>query len=94
MDYEEFVRNIRKGGLDVKEFAELIKANPNSITNLNGKDNVPKNLAIIALLLGEMKDKKVPYKHLFEGLDIEKQKPRRKIGDKNLFKKKEDYQNS
>lgn len=89
MDYVELVRNIGKAGLDVKEFAELIKANPNSITNLNGKDSVPKNLAIIAVLLGELVDKKIPYRHLFDRLDIEKQKPRRDKKDKSLFKKKE-----
>lgn len=94
MDYEELVRNIGKAGLDVKEFAELIKANPNSITNLKSRDNVPKNLAIIALLLGELVDKKIPYQHLFNGLGIEKQKSRRKSNDENLFKKKGRGQNS
>ena len=52
MKYEEFTRNIGKAGLTIKEFAELIKANPNSMTNLAKKDNVPKNLAIIVAFLG------------------------------------------
>ena len=38
MNYEELTRNIAKAGLDIKEFAKLIKANPNSITNLKSKE--------------------------------------------------------
>ncbi|HIP51092.1 MAG TPA: XRE family transcriptional regulator [Campylobacterales bacterium] len=76
MDYEEFTRNIRKAGLTLKEFALLIKTNPNSITNLSKKEQMPKNLAIIAVLLGEMVDKGIKYKHLFEQMDIEPQKAR------------------
>ncbi len=88
MEYEELVRNIGKAGLTVKEFAELLKAKPNSITNLKSKGKVPKNLAIIAVLLGELVDKKVPYQHLFNDLEIEEQKARRDSKDDTLFKKK------
>lgn len=90
MNYEELTRNIAKAGLDIKEFAELIKANPNSITNLKSKEKMPKNLAIIVILLGEMVDKGLGYKHLFEKLDLEEQKARRKSDDETLFKKKEE----
>ena len=87
MDYEELVRNIGKAGLTIKEFAELIKANPNSITNLSNKEKkVPKNLAIIAMLLGELVDNQIDYKPLFEKLDLESQKAR----VKNTFGKKKD----
>jgi hypothetical protein len=87
MKYEELIRNIGKAGLTATEFAKLIKANSNSITNLKSKGKVPKNLAIIATLLGEMVDKKIPYQHLFDGLELEEQKARRKSDDKTLFKK-------
>lgn len=90
MEYEELVRNIGKAGLTVKEFAELLKARPNSITNLKSKGKVPKNLAIIAVLLGELVDKKVPYQHLFNDLEIKEQKARRESNDKTLFKAKEE----
>lgn len=88
MNYEELTRNIAKAGLDIKEFAELIKANPNSITNLKSKEKMPKNIAVIAVLLGEMVDKGLEYKHLFGKLDLEEQKARRKSDDDTLFKKK------
>jgi plasmid maintenance system antidote protein VapI len=86
MNYEELIRNIGKAGLKINSFAELIKTNKNSITNLSGKDNVPKHLAIIATLLGEMVDKDVEYKHLFEKMDLEPQKAR---GKGSFSKKKE-----
>ena len=88
MNYEELKRNIRKAGLDIKDFAELIKVNPNSITNLKSKEKMPKNTAVIAVLLGEMVDKGLEYKHLFEKLDLREQKARRKSDDETLFKKK------
>jgi hypothetical protein len=89
MKYEELIRNIGKAGLDVKQFADLIKANPNSITNLSLKDVMPKNIAIIAVLLGELVDKGIEYKPLFEKMDLKEQKARRKSDDKTLFKKKD-----
>ena len=76
MKYKELTRNIGKVGLTIKEFAQLIKANPNSITNLATKKSVPKNLAVIVVLLGELVDKGLPYKHLFEKMDLEPQKAR------------------
>lgn len=88
MNYKELVRNIGKAGLTIKQFAELIKAKPNSITNLKNKEDIPKNLAIISVLLGELVDKKLPYEHLFEDLDIKNQKRRREPSDETLFKKK------
>ena len=87
MNYEESTRNIAKAGLDIKEFAELIKANPNSITNLKSKKKIPKNIGIIAVLLGEMKEAKLPFKDYLNSLDLEEQKARRKSDDKTLFKK-------
>jgi plasmid maintenance system antidote protein VapI len=89
MNYEELIRNIGKAGLDIKEFAELIKANPNSITNLKSKKKIPKNIGIIAVLLGEMKEAKLPFKDFLNSLDLEEQKARRKSNDETLFKKKE-----
>jgi hypothetical protein len=86
MNYTELKRNVGKAGLNMKEFAELIKASTNSITNLATKESVPKHLAIIATLLGEMVDKGVEYKYLFEKMDLEPQKAR----GKGSFTKEDD----
>ena len=88
MNYDELIRNIGKAGLSIKEFAILLKVNPNSITNLKKKESVPKKLGIIAVLLGEIVDKGLDYKHLFEKLELEEQKARRKSDDETLFRKK------
>ena len=90
MNYEEFKRNVGKSGLSLREFALLIKASPNSITNLAKKeDKIPKNLAIISALLGELVDKGISYEPLFEKMDLEKQKPRRTDKNDVYFVKKE-----
>lgn len=76
MDYEELTRNVGKAGLTLKQFAHLLKMTPNSITNLKGKAVIPKHIAIIAVLLGEMVDKKVDYKGVLERVDIGSYKAR------------------
>ncbi len=86
MNYNEFKRNIGKAGLSLKEFAVLIKASPNSITNLASKEVMPKNLAIISVLLGELVDNDIEYRHLFEKMDLIKQKARVKEFGKKMRK--------
>lgn len=70
MDYKEFCRNIDKAGLKNEEFAELMKMNENSISNLKTKEEVPKHLAVIASLLGHMKDNNLDFMSIFDKLDI------------------------
>jgi len=84
MNYEEFTRNLGKAGLTSKSFADLLKYNRNSITNLSKKDEVPKHLAIIAVLLGEMKDKGVEFEPLIEKMDLQALKARGKEIQKSL----------
>lgn len=73
MDYAEFTRNIGKAGLKIGELANLLNVNPNSITNLKLKPEVPKHWAIIAVLLGEMKDNGLDYRPALEKLDLKRQ---------------------
>lgn len=47
MTYDEFKRQLGKAGLTAREFAYLIRLNPNSITNYARKGNVSSHLAII-----------------------------------------------
>ena len=97
MDYREFKRNIGKAGISVKRFAELIRCHPASITNLSQKgksEKIPKNLAIIAVLIGEMKDNGLHFEELLANLDIEANQGRHENGfncnrktDKHFTKK-------
>ncbi|MFD2631159.1 XRE family transcriptional regulator [Idiomarina piscisalsi] len=69
MEYDELKRQIGKAGLTNKEFAKLIRINPNSITNFK-KKSVPKNIAIIATLIAEMKEHRVDFKAVLNSFEI------------------------
>lgn len=71
MDYQEFSRHLGKAGLTIKAFAELLRMNRISISNLKQKGEVPMHLAVIAALLGEMVDKGVDYKPVLSRIEIE-----------------------
>jgi len=68
MPYLEFQRLIGKAGLTIKEFAELLEMNPNSITNYHKVGSVPSHIAIIISLLSTMKDKGLDFYEIFEKL--------------------------
>ena len=76
MTYEEFKCELGKAGLTVREFAELIRMNPNSVTNCSMKGVVPSQLAVIAALMGEMHERKVDFRYVLARIEIEPKKPR------------------
>jgi hypothetical protein len=76
MTYEEFQCELGKAGLTAREFATLIRMNPNSVTNCAMKGSVPAHLAIAAALMGEMNEHKVDFRRVFARIDIEAKKPR------------------
>ncbi|MBQ69390.1 DNA-binding protein [Candidatus Saccharibacteria bacterium] len=76
MTYNEFKRQLGKAGLSVKSFAELIKQNPNSITNYAAQGDVPPHLAIIAALMGHMADHALDYRVALSQVHFEASKPR------------------
>jgi len=76
MTYEEFQRHIGKAGLTIRQFAELIKMNSISLSNYGKKGEVPSHLAVIAVLLGEMAERKIDYRQILLQIDITPKKPR------------------
>jgi hypothetical protein len=76
MTYEEFQRQIGKAGLSKRKFAELIKMNPNSLTNYARAGEVPTHLAIISALLGALAENQIDYLKILEVIEIEPKKPR------------------
>lgn len=76
MTYGEFRRQVGKAGLTIKEFAELIKQTPNSISNHAAQGEVPPHLAIIASLMGDMADAKVDFRATLGRIEYEPSKPR------------------
>lgn len=76
MTYDEFHRHIGKAGLTLKEFAKLNRMNRVSLSNLAKKGEVPSHLAVIAALLGEMKDKGMDFREVLSRIDITPKKAR------------------
>jgi hypothetical protein len=76
MTYMEFYRQLGKAGLSIREFAELVKMNQNSVTNCAKRGAVPTHLAVISALLGEMGDHKIDFRAVLSKLDITAKKPR------------------
>ncbi len=76
LKYSEFKRQVAKAGLSLKEFSKLIKQSPTSISNYAKTDVVPSQLAIIAVLFAEMKERGIDYQGLIDALDLFERKPR------------------
>lgn len=57
MSYEEFCRWVRFAGLTLADFARLMCMHKNSLTNLGKTGRVPDHLAVIALLMAELKER-------------------------------------
>lgn len=76
MTYEEFLRQLGKAGLTVKEFAQLVRMNRVSISNNAKKGQVPSHLAVIACLMGEMAERRIDYREALSRIEIEPKKAR------------------
>lgn len=66
MPYEEFQRLVGKAGLSIKEFGLLLDMNPNSITNYKKTGKIPTSIAVIAILISDMKEDGVDFYPIFE----------------------------
>lgn len=56
MKYEEFKQQVKRSGLTLKAFANLLGINPISISNFKARGSVPDQLAIIATFMAEYKE--------------------------------------
>lgn len=76
MTYEEFRRQLGKAGVTAYQFADLIKMNPNSVTNCSQKGVVPSHLAVISALMGEMAENGLDFRFVLSKIDINPKQPR------------------
>ena len=78
MKYKDLKHNIRLSGLNITEFASIIKINPKSIFNLSKEEDkeVPKNIAIISTLFAEMAKNNIDFISPLEQITIQKHKSR------------------
>lgn len=76
MTYEAFLAELSQAGLTVRAFAELIGMNRNSVSNYASIGRVPSHLAVIAVLLSEMKGRGIGFESVLAKIDRTKKKPR------------------
>lgn len=76
MTYEEFRRQLGKAGVTAYQFADLIKMNPNSVTNCSQKGVVPSHLAVISALMGEMAENGLDFRAALSKIDIKSKRSR------------------
>lgn len=75
MIYGEFLAELGKAGLSVRAFADLIGMNPNSVSNY-ATGEVPRHLAVIAVLLAEMNVNGIDFQNAIERVCANRKKPR------------------
>lgn len=89
MTYDELAFYIHNSGMSIKEFADLLNMQPNSITNLKKEGTpIPKLLFAVALLVYKVNQLGGNAKEVLEPFEFEKIKPKRKSDEEGLFKKK------
>lgn len=76
MTYDEFLCQLDKAGLTIREFAETVKMNRNSVTNLAKQGEVPSHLAVIATLMGVLSDHRIEFLDSLAQIKIKPKKPR------------------
>lgn len=76
MTYDEFKRQVGKAGLTAKDFADLVKLNPNTITNYAQSGEVPPHLAIIVALMGEMAENNLDFRPVISKIKLDTKKTR------------------
>lgn len=76
MTYAEFQVELRRAGLSIGAFADLIGMKRNSVSNYAGATDVPQHLAVIAVLLAELTAADADFRPAFKRVGISPKKAR------------------
>ena len=76
MRYADFLEELRKAGLSVRAFAELIGMNPNSISNYARTREIPTHLALIAVLVVGISEVGGDYRRIMSRVERVRKQPR------------------
>lgn len=76
MSYDEFILELGKAGLSVRDFAALLNMRPNSVSNYSKRGEVPSHLGIIAALLAELRLNGITHEPVFDRCDVNRKKSR------------------
>lgn len=78
MTYETFRAELIAAGLTLREFALLLKLNPNSVTNYSALGKVPDHMAIIASLMHELVKQGGDFRPAIKRAHVRRKAPRGK----------------
>lgn len=70
MTYEDFVDELARANISGREFARLLKLNPNTISGYKQRGDVPSSLAVAAALMGLLAKNGISYREKLGALDI------------------------
>ncbi|TDP30763.1 hypothetical protein DEU29_11546 [Idiomarina aquatica] len=84
MIYREFKRQLGKAGITGREFSQLVKLHPNSLSNYAKGGVVPDHWAIVAALIGEMAEHGLDYTSVIEKVGCRPNKVRGKVGSERF----------
>ncbi|MBX9725249.1 MAG: hypothetical protein K2X81_27845 [Candidatus Obscuribacterales bacterium] len=70
MTYDEFTLELAHTGLSGREFAKLLKLNPNTIANYKQSGKVPSHHAVILVLIRKLEEHGIEYRQRIETLDL------------------------
>ena len=76
MLYADFLSELERAGLTVREFASLVQMHPNSVSNYASSGEVPTHLAVIAALISELHKHGVGHQAVFGRLHLSAKRPR------------------
>lgn len=81
MNYGTFKEWVRRTGLDLKEFATLLGMNQGSISNYSGRGEVPRHMALLAVMMAELDRHNVNIYDLIAKLDEPGKQPKKLAPD-------------
>jgi len=76
MSYQDFLAELQKIGLSVRDFAGLIGMNPNSLSNYARRGELPSHIALIAVLVAGVAEKGGDYRRIMSKVALAPKKPR------------------
>ncbi|MBY3108083.1 XRE family transcriptional regulator [Rhizobium leguminosarum bv. viciae] len=75
MIYDDFIGELNRASLSVRAFAELVRMNPNSVSNYAGRE-VPAHLGLIAALMADLRSHGIDYTEAVSRAAMPEKKPR------------------
>jgi hypothetical protein len=88
MVYTEFRRHLGKAGLTVNDFAGIVQVRPSSVSNYSKKREVPQTYAVLAVLMGDAKDRGVDFGAVLSKFSVSTRAPIVNVADLSEFRKR------